>query len=178
MQLFNYIPLKSIYQKFGVEKDFLIKPKESGYLIVEPSVIEGTGQDIIPFQYFPESIRISGSANYAVMQAKGAKPIKEYVGENFERIPLAFYLIDDVHSEVGEKPIPFGEKDLNSAILYFKDLVKPSPRTNRPPIVVFDWGVFSFKGVVMDYSIEIIESYPDMTPKVVNVSLNIEGEFE
>ena len=176
MKLFNYIPLSDIAQRFNLINNLSENVREKGILHVTPSVSEQKEKDVVYFQYNPEKFKFSGSANYVVHNAKGVNPQLEYINNTLEKMPLSFYLVNDVSSEYDQdRKLPFGT--IEESILFFRDLAKPNPVINRPPEVKVYWGSFVFTGFARSYNIEVLESYDNLEPRLAYVDLSLDGEI-
>lgn len=179
MKLINYIPLNDILDAFGLVDKYQSSSISKGVIEILPSVVNGIGSDVLLFQYNPEKLEFSGKVNYATHAGKGTKPILEYINTELEKIPLSFVLVDDINSQEDEdRDLPSQDSDLLTTMRIFQDLSKPTLSTNRPPKITISWGSILVTGYVIDYNIKILKTNPDLSPKIVEINLSIEGEVE
>jgi len=182
VRLINYIPTSDLIHlsnnlEFIEEKDATFY-KENGLFIVDPALTDETGADVFNFQYSPEMLTFSGGANYVHHKAKSAKPIMEYVNSELDKFPLGFFVIRDIRSELdGNRSIPLGGS-MGQVIKFVQELCQPTLKTNKPPEIHVIWGELIFVGVAERYQVKIHKSYPDNTPKIIEIRLNITGDLD
>jgi len=174
--IYNYIPLSDIAEKTNLINDLSENVHEKGIIHVTPSTSEQKEKDVVIFQYNPEKFSVSGSANYVIHNAKGVNPQQEFINNTLDKLPLSFYLVNDVHSEYdADRKLPFST--IEESMMFFRSLSRPNPITNRPPEVKIYWGSFIFTGLVQSYNLKIVKSYKNLEPQLVNIELSLNGEL-
>jgi hypothetical protein len=198
MRIPTYIPIKALMKVAGLSNTEYVPVEQKGLLYVDPLPIamseDGSRSGFFPFQYNPEKIVVGGRAIYEEHGAKGVRQFLEYVNSSLDEFPLQFTIVNDVRSQQdNNRARLFGHTedeltgDINQRrtvpsirdLLYmFKMLTVPDIITNTPPNVRVSFGNwFIFRGKTLDYSITVTSTYKDLTPKIVEVSLTLKGDY-
>lgn len=178
MILYSYIPIKPVLEKLGMDFEIGQNAYAPGYIISNPSVFdEGDDMDMVQFQFIPENIEFTVGSNYIEAQAKGTNPLREYNSNKLDKTSFSFYFVDSVQTQEGDLPMPFNADNIIPTLNYFKALTRPTLTTNIPPEVTFQFGEITFTGQVDSCRQKIIKTYPDGTPLIVQISLDMTGEY-
>jgi len=174
----DYIPLEKIAEAYGVQDRTAANMGfKNGYMLITPSRTNISKSDSLFFQYNPETIEYSGEAKYDEEDEKGVIPILEYVSNKLEQFPITFLLADDLDSVQDNMLKQNNDKiDIVRYISIIQGLVRPIPGIKSPPQVKVVLGKISMQGFVKKYSIKVLKSHPNLSPKLVEVSLDMEGE--
>ena len=166
MYAYNYIPSGRILDELRTEA-LQTQAVQQGYIIAERPVDD---VDKFIFQYNPERIQWSRSAEWSPMNAKGIEwPSLHYIRGNLVSVPVSLVLMDDVEGP----PNPF--QDLAGAIRWFNQLQYRTEELGRPPKIWYVCGALIVEAVVKSIDNEIMESFADLSPRVARIRMELEG---
>lgn len=122
-------------------------------------VVQGGSQERIPVQFNPVSLQLSVTNT---MEDKG-KDKKQYVSKSTAKLTMDL-VFDTTHSG----------QDVRIDTEKIVRLMKPDEQNkNAPPVVLFDWGTFKFKGIVESYKETIDFFSPTGVPLRASVNLSL-----
>jgi len=124
-------------------------------------IIKGESSDTaIPVLFNPEQYNISRSVNYASITAPGLdNPIVQFISGKQTSLNLT------LHFDTMNDFIPQGTgRDVRRLIAPIMKTVQIDGKLHAPPLVVFQWGGFSFTGVITEIKQNFTMFLPDGTP--------------
>lgn len=121
-------------------------------------IIQSGSQEHIPVQFNPVSLQLSITNT---LEEKG-KDKKQYVSKSTAKLGMDL-IFDTTHSG----------QDVRIDTEKIANLMKPDEQNNAPPVVLFDWGTFKFKGMVDSYKETIDFFSPSGVPLRASVGLSL-----
>lgn len=121
-------------------------------------ILQSGSQEHIPVQFNPVSLQLSITNT---LEEKG-KDKKQYVSKSTAKLAMDL-IFDTTHSG----------QDVRIDTEKIANLMKPDEQNNAPPVVLFDWGTFKFKGMVDSYKETIDFFSPSGVPLRASVNLSL-----
>lgn len=184
---FGYIPTPFLLQLFG-----LTQMNTTAYEKFKIKALDHMGNDFpimgiseMTLQHAPENLPIPETVvDYLRMEALGLlHPTLHYTGGKKSPITIKVPLVDTYngppHATIDSNGnISYTDfADLFEAYDWLESLAKPMVSWNKPPYTRFQMGRYMKTGVLTNIGSTIISSYPDGTPKIMEVSLTLQPDI-
>jgi hypothetical protein len=132
--------------------------------------------DRIPVMFNPEEYTLNRDVNYAQTGVRGlGAPIIQFVHGNMQTLQMEL-LVDtyEAHSEGSRVLNSAGEnvRNLTEKIIHLMDI---EPTIHAPPVLIFSWGLLSFRCVLASASQRFIMFLPDGTPVRARLQVTFNG---
>ena len=164
-----YIPkqkaLDALFKGKGTINKYL-NMLEKGMITTEKKIF---GIDKIFFQYNPEEVELTFTANWSIKSAPAVyKAPIHYTGNSPVPFNMKLFYIDDYEDE-----LPKGFADLNGLKQWFECFTIPVQPFNRPIVIEISMGDFNRSFIVKQVKIKDEKTYPDFTPQIVSIDLSM-----
>ena len=126
------------------------------------------GNRDIFFQYNPEKYTIGKTVVWTNQNAKGTTPTSQFTGQGNKT--LAFELFFDTYEEWEQT-----QKDVRRYTSKILALTEPLKQDDsQPPICLFSWGTFNFRGIVKS----VTQNFTLFTPEGIPVRARLNVQME
>jgi hypothetical protein len=132
--------------------------------------------DRIPVMFNPEEYTLNRDVNYAQTGVRGlGAPIIQFVHGNMQTLQMEL-LVDtyEAHTEGSKVLNGAGEnvRNLTDKIIHLMEI---EPTIHAPPVLIFSWGLMSFRCVLASASQRFILFLPDGTPVRARLQVTFNG---
>jgi hypothetical protein len=132
--------------------------------------------DRIPVMFNPEEYTLNRDVNYAQAGVRGlSAPIIQFVHGNMPTLQMEL-LVDtyESHREGSKVLNSAGEnvRNLTDKLIHLMDI---EPTIHAPPVLIFAWGLLSFRCVLASASQRFILFLPDGTPVRARLQVTFNG---